>query len=110
MKMLVDNKCSTKTETLQGSNMLITIINNSHGTFVVLKDKIFHIESSHIFDVGPISEEDKKEIELTSRYVAFKKNGSWHRDNDLPAVVYDDGEKNWYENGDFIRYEYVNQQ
>jgi hypothetical protein len=110
------------------------LINNEHGTFVVLEDKIFHIESSHIFDVGPISEEELKEIILTSNYVAFRKNGLWHRENDLlaiifadgtkswykngllhrendlPTIIQTDGAKHWYQNGIFIRHKHVNQQ
>jgi hypothetical protein len=109
------------------------LINNEHGIFVILEDKIFHIESGCVFDVGPISEEDKKEIVLTDYYVIFRKNGSWHRDNDLPAfilldgtkewhqngkihrdndrpaIIYTDGAKEWYQNNNFIRYEDVNQ-
>jgi hypothetical protein len=74
------------------------LINNEHGTFVVLEDKIFHIERSHIFNTGPISKEELKELESTSRYVAFKKNGQIHRDNDLPAVVRGNGTKQWLQN------------
>jgi len=110
------------------------LINNEYGTFVILEDKVFHIENNHIFDVGPISEEDKKEIMLTDYCVIFRKDGQLHRDNDLPAIIYDDGEmrwcqnnqlhrdndlpavisadgsKLWYQKGIFIRSEYANQQ
>jgi len=74
------------------------LINNEYGIFVILEDKIFHIESNDVYDTGPISEEDKKEIELADWYVTFRKNGQLHRDNDLPAVIYYDGEKRWYQN------------
>jgi len=30
-------------------------------------------------------------------------NGKCHRDNDLPAIVYANGEKRWYQNGEFIK-------
>jgi antitoxin component YwqK of YwqJK toxin-antitoxin module len=79
------------------------LINNEYGTFVILEDRIFHIENNHIFDVGPISEEDKKELELVDWYVVFRKNGQLHRDNDLPAVIYANGEKEWYQNGQLHR-------
>jgi hypothetical protein len=85
------------------------LINNKHGTFVILEDKIFHIENNHIFDTGPISEEDKKEFKSTDYYVIFEKNGKLHRNNDLPAVIYVNGSKSWYQNGIFIRREYANQ-
>ena len=29
--------------------------------------------------------------------------GKFHRDNDLPAVIYADGSKAWYKNGEFIK-------
>jgi len=85
------------------------LISNEHGTFVILEDKIFHIESDHVYDTGPISEEDKKELELADWYVIFRKNRQLHRDNDLPAIVCVDGTKSWYQNGIFIRREDVNQ-
>jgi hypothetical protein len=85
------------------------LINNKHGTFVILKDKIFHIETGYIYETDPISEEDKKEIELANYCVAFRKNGLIHRDNDLPAIIFSDGVKQWYQNGKFIRIERVNQ-
>jgi len=109
------------------------LINNEYGTLVILEDKIFHIEDGITFDTGPISEEDKKEIELTDWYIAFKKNGRFHRDNDLPAIIYVNGskywyqnnllhrdndlpaiiwmsgEKEWHQNGNFIRREHANQ-
>jgi hypothetical protein len=85
------------------------LINNKYGTFVVLEDKIFCIESSHIFNTGQISEEELKEIMLTSCYVIFKKNGFCHRENDLPAIIYADGSKSWYQNGNFVRCKDVNQ-
>jgi hypothetical protein len=86
------------------------LINNKHGTFVVLEDKVFHIEGNHIFNTGPIPEEELKEIELTDWHVVFNKNSFWHRDNDLPAIIYADGTKVWYQKGRFIRREHANQQ
>jgi hypothetical protein len=74
------------------------LINNECGTFVILEDKIFHIESSHAFNTGPISEEELKEVKLTHSHVSFKKNGQIHRDNDLPAVVWENGAKQWLQN------------
>jgi hypothetical protein len=79
------------------------LINNKRGTFVVLEDKIFHIEGNHIFDTDPISEEDKKEITLKNYCVIFKRNGLRHRDNDLPAIIYASGTKKWYKNGELHR-------
>jgi hypothetical protein len=29
----------------------------------------------------------------------WEKNGQWHRDGDLPAVIYPDGQLEWYQNG-----------
>ena len=74
------------------------LINNKQGIFVILEDKIFHVESSITFNTGPISEEDKKEIVLTDYCVSFRKNNLLHRDNDLPAIIYVDGSKVWYQN------------
>ena len=34
------------------------------------------------------------------------KHGLRHRDNNLPAVIFENGLKHWYVNGDFIRTEY----
>jgi len=79
------------------------LINNRYGTFVILEDKIFHIESGCIYDTGPISEEELKEIIWRKTSVSFTKNGKPHRDNDLPAVAYTDGTKLWYKNGKFHR-------
>jgi len=75
------------------------LINNKHGTFVILEDKIFHVETGYVIDTGPISEEELKEIVPKERLVLFKKNGEYHRDNDLPAVIYANGAKQWYQNG-----------
>ena len=86
------------------------LINNEYGIFVILEDKIFCIESNTVFETGPISEEDKKEIELADYCVAFRKNNLIHRDNDLPAIIYAYGEKVWYREGRFIRREHANQQ
>ena len=74
------------------------LIKNDYGTFVVLEDKIFRIESGAIFDTGPILMEELKEIELTKDCVEFKKKGLTNRDNDLPAIIYVDGTKYWYQN------------
>jgi hypothetical protein len=63
-----------------------------------MKDRIFHIEGDTTFDTGPILEEELDEVVPTDEYVIFKKNDLIHRDNDLPAVVYDDGTKEWYQN------------
>jgi hypothetical protein len=63
-----------------------------------MEDKIFHIESSYVFDTGPVSEEESKEFELTDYYVAFKKNDLLHRDNGQPAIVCANGSKEWYQN------------
>jgi len=30
-------------------------------------------------------------------------NGKLHRDNDQPAIIYEDGSKEWWTNGEFIR-------
>ena len=30
-------------------------------------------------------------------------NGKLHRDNDLPAIVWADGEKRWWQNGKYIK-------
>jgi len=35
----------------------------------------------------------------------WAKNGNLHRDNDMPAAIYPDGCKSWYLNGEFIRSE-----
>ena len=31
------------------------------------------------------------------------KNGQFHRDNNLPAIIFSDGGKTWYKNGKFIK-------
>jgi hypothetical protein len=85
------------------------LINNEYGTFVILEDKIFHVENNHIFNTGPISEEDKKEIILTDYRVVFRKNRQLHRNSDLPTIVWFNGTKEWYQNGKLIREEYVDQ-
>ena len=36
---------------------------------------------------------------------AWYKHGELHRDNDLPAMIKNNGNKYWYINGIFIRYE-----
>jgi len=74
------------------------LIKNEYGTFVILEDKVFCIESNTVFETGPISEEESKEFELTNCYVAFKKNDLLHRDNDLPALIFPSGSKEWYQN------------
>jgi hypothetical protein len=79
------------------------LINNEHGTFAILEDKIFYVEIGHIFETGPISEEEKKEIVLTNCYVAFKKNGLLHRDNDLPSVICVNGTRFWYKDNNLYR-------
>jgi len=33
------------------------------------------------------------------------KDGQFHRENDLPALIYKDGSKSWFKNGEFIRHE-----
>ena len=35
--------------------------------------------------------------------MAWCKNGDYHRDNDKPAIIYNDGRMSWYINGYFIR-------
>jgi hypothetical protein len=82
------------------------LINNTFGTFVVLEDKIFHVETGYVVDTGPISEEELKEVVLKERLVLFKKNGEYHRDNDLPAVFDSDGSRYWYQEGRLTRWEW----
>jgi len=36
------------------------------------------------------------------------KNGKRHRENDLPSVIFEDGGKSWWTNGKLIRNEWVN--
>jgi len=79
------------------------LVKNKRGIFVALEDKIFHVESNRVFNTGPVSEEELKEIMLTSNYVVFRKNGFCHRNNDLPAVVCADGAKEWHQNGQLHR-------
>jgi hypothetical protein len=43
-----------------------------------------------------------KEIDAYGSQFWFK-NGERHRDNDLPAIIYSDGSKEWYNNGNRIR-------
>jgi len=87
------------------------LINNEYGTFVILEDKVFHIERGRVLDTGPISKEELKEIKLADYCIIFKKNNLLHRDNDLPAVVYVDGTKYWYQNNNLYLIEtLVNQQ
>jgi hypothetical protein len=31
------------------------------------------------------------------------KNGDYHRDKDLPAIIHNDGRMSWYKNGKLIR-------
>ena len=38
-------------------------------------------------------------VEKNSSGTFHYKNGECHRDNDLPAVIYDNGTKAWYQNG-----------
>jgi len=33
----------------------------------------------------------------------FNKDGQLHRDNDSPAVIFEDGSKSWYKNGNLHR-------
>jgi len=33
----------------------------------------------------------------------YNKDGKLHRDNDLPAVIYKDGIKYWFKNGNLIK-------
>jgi len=35
--------------------------------------------------------------------VSHYKHGEYHKDNDLPAIVWADGEKCWYQNGKCIK-------
>jgi len=35
------------------------------------------------------------------------KNGERHRENDLPAIIWNYGRKVWYKNGEFIRREHL---
>jgi len=47
-----------------------------------------------------------KKIEFTQNFDSlrfWKKNGCLHRDNDLPAFIYLDGDLSWYRNGDLHR-------
>ena len=35
--------------------------------------------------------------------LVFYKNGNYHRDNDKPAVIWDNGNSFWYFNGTFMK-------
>jgi len=50
-------------------------------------------------------ENDLPAVILEDGSKGWYKNGKLHRDNDLPAVIYKDGIKLWYINGEFIRNE-----
>jgi len=39
----------------------------------------------------------------TSGTMYWLKNGWYHRDNDLPAIIYNTGTMSWYKNGDYHR-------
>jgi len=39
----------------------------------------------------------------------FNKADELHRDNDLPAVIWKDGYKEWWINGEFIRSEWIDE-
>jgi uncharacterized protein CbrC (UPF0167 family) len=56
--------------------------------------------------VNSYSTMDENEVEtITEGYQAWYKNGELHRDNDLPAVIRDNGTKFYYIDGQFIREE-----
>jgi len=73
------------------------LINNKHGTFVILEDKIFHIEGNHVYDTGPISKKELKEVDFDYWFIAFRRNKKLHRDNDLPAIIWNYGRREWYQ-------------
>jgi hypothetical protein len=81
------------------------LIKNEYGTFIIMEDKIFHIESGRIFNTGPISEEDKKGIVFGAGVVCFTKNRQLHRESNLPAVFASDGSRYWYQKGRSIHWE-----
>ena len=43
--------------------------------------------------------EDQYKEEYTSNVRFYYKNGLYHRDNDLPAIIADNGSKHWFING-----------
>ena len=47
--------------------------------------------------------EDKYEVKINNYGTIYYKNGKLHRDNDLPAVEYKSGSKEWYKEGKIHR-------
>lgn len=72
----------------------------------------FEFQNTKIIPLKVIEENNKSLIlsewilegyEKNIKYQEWYKNGEVHRDNDLPAVVFKDGEKQWWQNGKLHR-------
>jgi len=50
-------------------------------------------------------ENDLPAIIFKSGKKQWCKNGKLHRENDMPAVIFEDGSKSWWINGEFLRSE-----
>lgn len=45
----------------------------------------------------------KNGMQIGNGHVSWYKDGKLHRDNDLPAIVYDNGDKAWWSNGVLVK-------
>lgn len=64
----------------------------------------FNNEPAIVVNSFSTIDENEEEI-ITEGYKAWYKDGQLHRENDLPAVIRDNGKEFYYVNGEFIREE-----
>jgi antitoxin component YwqK of YwqJK toxin-antitoxin module len=79
-----------------------------HTNFIVECKVVLSDEEIEWFETKKITVKLLEEYKIDERCDErcdeyWYKNGKLHHDNDLPAIIYEDGEKRWYKNGQIHR-------